>query len=76
MIIVSGVYWKGGGDISVNADVNQSLEYCSRLIRQLEEQMEIPENKFTGRTASALREAQEIQVRKLKEIRDLLEYLS
>lgn len=33
------------------------------------------ENEFVGKTALALKEAQEIQVKKLKEVRNLLMYL-
>lgn len=63
---------KGVVYISSNLYIGESMEYCSSLIRQLENNREIPENKFAGETASALREAQEIQVKKLKEVLNLL----
>lgn len=61
--------------ISTNWCINQGLEYCSRLIRELENNSDIPENKFAGKTASALKEAQEKQLKKLKEIHNLLKHL-
>lgn len=48
------------------------MEYCSELIQQLENNKEALEDEFVGKTASALKEAQEIQVKKLKEVRNLL----
>lgn len=59
----------------MNSHIDQSLDYCSRLIDQLEDNSEILENEFVGKTASALKEAQEIQVKKLTEVRNLLRYL-
>ncbi len=41
----------------------------------MEDNNEIPENEFVGKTALALEEAQEVQVKKLTEVRNLLMYL-
>lgn len=51
------------------------MEYCSRLIRELERNNDIPENKFAGKTASALQEAQIQQIKHMKEVYNLLRYL-
>lgn len=67
-------FWKEAKCISTNSYINQSLEYCSRLIRDLENNNYIPENKFAGKTALALKEAQDKQIKKLKEVYNMLKY--
>lgn len=66
---------KGGGGIGTNSCVNQSLEYFSRLMKDLENTAEIPKDKFEGETAAALRKAYVQQMELLKEIYSLMNCL-
>ena len=61
--------------ISADPHIARSMEECLGLIRELENNEKIPEDKFAGETASALAEAQRTQVRLLKEAYGLLSCL-
>ncbi len=54
------------------SNIEQSKEYCLRLIQRLEDNCKIPENKFVGETALALEIAHQKQIEKLKKIYEIL----